>query len=449
MPDRDLPDVRIADGVYARARALAHELNLPADADRSQLISALARSRVIAPSLPVPFDDTRDLEDVLRVIPPEGLKVPPSVGWRIVPPKLPSRQPRYTIKVRAVMCADSDGTLAANISQAKVVDLLKAWSNLYYQAGLAYVLSQRVVLKDTAINQDFTVPPGLDMTTVDPPMTKAETDASFDVHNAARNTWARNHTGELVVFFRYGTKLKWDEQAKLWKVGPASFAFSGPDLEFVAMGQGDPPEAALMAHESGHYFHLGHTHGGLVSLTPEEAKQYPDWQTNPAHREAGAKLLRAKLAEGIRSFVDDQGHSPDSGLDILDADGLSDTQPDPGPTIFAYEFADACSPGTITEQVNLTSGVRAYSVTASREIIMSYFFRCAGLKRFTELQMDRIRYSLETPVFTGTVTTAAGNILPIQSRHHLIAPKYTRGKGPVVVKQPPLLARVSKRSRNR
>lgn len=449
MSNDDLPGLRIGEGVYARVRALAHELNLPSDANRSQLITALARRRVIAPSLPVAFDDTRDLEDLLRVIPPEGLKTPPSVGWRAVPPKLPSRQPHYTIKVRAVMCSDKDGSHAVNISQATLVQVFKAWSLLYYQAGLTFVLSQRVVLPDTMINQDFTVPSGLDMTTTDPPMTTAETDKSFDEHNAARSAWARDYSGELVVFFRYGTKLNWDETAQLWTVGPASFAFSGPEHEFVAMGLGNPPEAALLAHESGHYFHLGHTHGGLVSLTKEEAGQYPDWETNPAHRQAGAKLLRERLIEGIRSFVDDQGHSPDSGLDVLDADGLSDTQPDPGPTIFAYEFGDACAPGAITVQVNLTSGMRAYSVTASLQIIMSYFFRCAGLKRFTELQIDRIRYVLETPVLNGTVTTGGGSTLPILSRNHLIAPKYQRGQGPMIAKQLPWLVKVWQRLRNR
>lgn len=436
MPNDKLPGLRISDGVYARARDLARELNLPADATRSQLITALARGRVFAPSLPLAYDDTRDLEEVLRVIPPEGLKVPPKVGWKAVTPKLPQRTPLYTICVCAVMCADSDGSHAANISEAMLKDMLKALSNLYFQAGLKFVLSQRVVLKNTMINQDFTVPSGLDMTNPNPPMTDLARDTSFDEHNAARNEWARGYSGELVIFFRYGTKLIWNEAAKKWTVGPASFAFSGRDLEFVAMGQSSPPESVLLAHESGHYFHLDHTHGGLVSLTDEEKAKYPDWENNPAHRQAGAKILRERMAEGIRKFVDDQGHSPDLGLDVMDADGLSDTRPDPGPTIFAYEFGAPCDPGTISIQVNLISGVRPYSVIGSPEIIMSYFFRCPGMKRFTDLQIDRIRYVLETPVLTGTVTTAAGKTMPILSRHHLIAPKYKRGQGPVVATSP-------------
>ena len=436
MSNVALPGLRIGDGVYARVRDLARELELPADATRSQLMSALARSRVIVPSLPVAYDDTYDLEHMLRVIPPEGLKAPPKVGWRAVPPKLPQRKPQYSIRVRAVMCADSDGSHAANISEATVKDVLKALSSLYFQAGLKFVLSERVVLHNTEINQDFTVPSGLDMTSSAPPMTDTARDTSFDDHNAARNDWARNYPGELVIFFRYGTKLIWNETKKVWSVGPASFAFSGPDIEFVAMGQGDPPETVLLAHESGHYFHLGHTHGGLVSLSDAEKALYPDWENNPDHRLAGAKIMRDKLAEGIRKFVDDEGHSPDSGLDVLDADGLSDTRPDPGPTIFAYEFGASCDPGTITVQVNLASGVRAYSVIGSPDIIMSYFFRCPGMKRYSELQIDRIRYVLETPVLTGTVKTAAGKSLPILSRHHLIVPKYKRGWGPVVAMPP-------------
>jgi hypothetical protein len=37
--------------------------------------------------------------------------------------------------------------------------------------------------------------------------------------------------------------------------------------------------------------------------------------------------------------------------------------------------------------------------------------------------MDRIRQSLEQVTFTETVTTAAGNVRPVLSRHHLIAIK--------------------------
>ena len=430
-----------AHGSGRRVHALARQLNLPADATRSQLITALARSRVTVPSLPVAYDDTHDLEDVLRVIPSEGLKVPPQVGWRAVAPRVPQVKPEYTIRVRAVMCADSDGSHAANISETTLKDVLKAWSTLYFQAGLKFVLSKREVLANTMINQDFTIPSGLNMTSSDPPMTAKAREKSFDEHNAARSAWARNHPGELVVFFRYGTKLIWNETKKVWTVGPSSFAFSGPEHEFVGMGQGNPPEAVLLTHESGHYFHLGHTHGDLVSLTDAERAKFPDWEHNPDHRKAGEKILRDRLVEGIRNFVDDKGHSPDSGLEVLDADGLSDTRPDPGLAIFAYEFGTACGTGTITVQVNLTSGVREYTVAGSPELIMSYFFRCPGIKQFSQLQINRIRHVLKTPVLTGTVTTNGGTTLPILSRHHLIAPKLKPGRGPVVVTTPPLRGR--------
>jgi hypothetical protein len=428
VPNEDLPGLRIGDGVYARAHALVRELNLPADTTRSQLITALARSRVIAPSLPVAFDDTQDLEDVLRVIPHEELRVQPAVSWRAVVPTLAAREPRYTIHVRAVMCADSDGSHAANISEAKIGEALKAWSQLYYRAGLTFVLSQRVVLHDTMINQDFTVPPGLDFTNPAAPMTNDEVNKSNDKHDAARSAWARNYPGELVVFFRRGTKLRWSETAQTWYVDSAGNAYSGSQHEFVAMPQNDPPEAVLLAHESGHYFHLAHTHGDFVILkTAAEKALYADWKTNLEHRQEAANLLRSRLVEAIRSYVDDQSHSPESGLDVLDYDKFADTLPDPGPPIFAYEFGDACAaPGGITVQVNLTSGPRTYNVTGAQDNIMSYFFRCSGVKRFSEMQIDRIRHSLETPVFTGSMTTQGGNTLPILSRHHLIAPVTAR-----------------------
>lgn len=150
---------------------MARELKLPADATRSQLIKALARSRVIVPSLPPAYDDTLDLEDVLRVIASEGRKVPPNIGWRAVQPKVPPVKPVYTIHVRAVMCSDSDGSHAANIPESTLKEVLRALSKLYFHVGLKFVLSERVVLPNTEINQDFTVPSRLNLIGPTPPMT--------------------------------------------------------------------------------------------------------------------------------------------------------------------------------------------------------------------------------------------------------------------------------------
>jgi hypothetical protein len=427
---------RVGGAEQARALAVAREFGLPAGATRSELVAALVGGRIAVPSLRSAFDDTFDLVDVVRVIPPGALRAP-STGWRVVPPTIPSRTPHYTIRVRAVFCADSDGSHPTTVTKAHLPALLAGLSALYAPAGLTFALSSTTTLHDTTINQDFTVPSGLDYSSAGTePMTQAQIDASFDEHNAARSAWARKHRGELVIFFRYGTKFRWDPKAGQWYVGETSFAFSGPEHEFIAMGPWGPPEVALLAHEAGHHFHLGHTHNTLVSLTPAEAKQYADWQTNPAHQAAAAKILRARLVEAIRAYVDDEGNPPEFGLNVLDADKLADTPPDPGPSIFAYEFGTSCSAGSISVDVALASGVRTYLVSANRDLVMSYFFRCPGLKRFTDAQMDILRASLETATFTGKVTTPAGAVLPVLSRHHLIAPKLSTMPGDVVATPP-------------
>ena len=437
MSSEDQSNVLVSEAVHARAAALARELDLPADASRAQLMAALAASRVVAPSLREALDDTRDLEDVVVALPRGGLRVPPTVGWRATGPRIPGRTPRYQIRVRAVFCADDDGTNGSTITENQVVEFLKGVSTLYFQAGLTFMLSAAMPLKKTVINQDFTVPNGLDMTIEDPPpMTPKDTDASFDKHNAERSAWARAYPGELVIFFRHGTKLVWNTTTSVWEIRPGSFAFSGPEHEFVAMGQASPPEVNLFAHESGHYFHLGHTFNSLVTLTDAESKQYPHWDTSAADRAAGFEILRDRLAEGIRTYVADQGHPADQGLEVLDGDGLNDTPPDPAPPIYRYAFANECDTHPVTVDVNLATGLRTYAVAAPLDIIMSYFFRCAGLKRYSESQIDILRRSLEQATFTGTVTTTGGAVLPILSRHHLIRPQYKRDGGHQVAVPP-------------
>jgi hypothetical protein len=397
--------------VLARGREFARSAGLPDHATRAQLISALSRRRVIVPAMPEGFDDTGDLEHALRQLPAEGLLAPAKPGWRAVVPTLPSRQPRYTIRVRAVLCSDSTGKNAANISDAALTQLVANLSNVYYTAGLTFTHTKTVVA-DTTLNQDYTLPSGADMTATAKPITDEQATASFKEHNAARSNWARrNHTGELVVFFRYGTSVSWNDTAKTWELGPATHAFSGGEHEFVAMNQGT--ELLLMAHEMGHYFHLPHTHSEAARLNKEEQALYPDPDNDPADHEGRRKLVREKAIEAIRKYVDDKGHPAELGLNVFDGDKLSDTAPDPSGQIFHYEFKDSCTPKSITLDVLLKTGVRPYTLDPDRDLIMSYFFRCPGGKRFSEQQIDRIRQSLETKSAMPTGL----------SRNHLIAPK--------------------------
>jgi hypothetical protein len=146
--------------VRIRVEEAARRLNLPTDASRAQLLSALASSRVIEPTLPPPVDDSHDLEEVFRLIPPQGLGAPSRAVARPTGPRLPSRQPHYTIRVHAVLCSDNDGKNAVTHTKPELVKLLDGLSALYYQAGLSFVLSNVTTLKDTMINQDLTIRTG-------------------------------------------------------------------------------------------------------------------------------------------------------------------------------------------------------------------------------------------------------------------------------------------------
>jgi hypothetical protein len=403
--------VDIGKAVFDRAKALARELDLPEDSSRAQLSSALARSRMIVASQPVGFDDGDDLEHLIGHLPVEGLRAaPPLSGWRVVPARISTRKPLYHIRVRAVLCADSDGSKAAKLSEAQLTQLLKDLSNLYYHAGLMFTISAVVTVKDTMINQDFTLPAGADLKATAAPISKAEKDASCAEHNAVRNAWAKQHPGELVIFFRYGTAVNWKPKLGAWLV-EAGGGFSGAHHEFVAMNQGT--ELVLLGHELGHYFHLPHTHGDVASLTDAEKATYPNPDEIPADREGRRQLIIAKIAEGIRAYVDDQGHPAEQGLKVLDYDGFDDTPPDPGPPIFLYQYGDSCSHDALAVDVNLKAGVRSYTVDPDRHLLMSYYFRCGGQQRFSEKQIDRMRASLEKTTFPGS------NL----SRHHLIAIK--------------------------
>lgn len=352
---------------------------------------------------------------------PGAPAVPDTDGWQAGQPAMPGRTPRYRIRVRAVFCADTDGAHAATVTPIHVEQMLTLASQIYAAAGLSFALVETDTVKDTVLNQDVTITPTTDLTTVADPSKQYWWSKSFVEHNLARDDYARAHRGRLVVFFRRGTSVKWDDAAKVWVPGAASKAFSGSNGEFVAMGQGDA-DGRRFAHESGHYFHLNHTHTDLITLTDPEKAQYPNWQTSQADRDGGAAILKDRLAKAILKYVDKDGHPADEGLQVLDGDGLADTAPDPAPPIFRYVYGDACAPGPVTVDVPLATGSRPYTVSAPLDLTMSYFYACPGPKRFTPLQIDIIRRSLETEVFTTTVLNEINQTVPVLSRNHLIRP---------------------------
>ena len=349
--------------------------------------------------------------------------VPPGshpAGWQTSQPPMSPRTPHYRIRVRAVFCADDNGANAATVSAAQVEQMLTVASSIYAPAGLSLALASTETVPKTTLNQDVTIPPAADLTSTENPKDQYWWKPSFVQHNLDRDEYARKYRGQLVVFFRWGTGVKWDDTLKVWQVTGGG-AFSGSNQEFVVMGAGDA-NARRFAHESGHYFHLNHTHSTRALLTDAEKAQYPDWASNQAHRDAGAAILRARLAEAIRAYVDDQGHPAEEGLQAFDGDEIPDTAPDVGPHLFRYVYGDQCAPDPVTVDVPLASGKRPYTVSAPLDLSMSYFYDCPGPKSFSPTQINIARAALETKVLTTTVLNEINQPVPVLSRHHLIEP---------------------------
>jgi hypothetical protein len=221
----------------------------------------------------------------------------------------------YTIPVLAVLLADDDGSHAARLSGADLDSWLQATTAIYQRSGapLVFVRDPRTNLaapvRSTVMNHDCVTPADIDL--------EAETDRAADpeklcshaVTETRRYAYALEYPGAIVVLFRYGADApRFDEALGHWIVEPreAWFGYSGAFHPMVVGGPGKWGPSFL-AHEIGHYFALACTHGPL-----------------PASVAAANALLAA------------------SGPTIFDGDGLDDTAPDPGATLFTAAFGTAC-----------------------------------------------------------------------------------------------------------
>jgi hypothetical protein len=168
----------------------------------------------------------------------------------------------------------------------------------------------------------------------------------------------------------------------MWVVGPRTgYAYSWEDKEFVNFpskwGALHGPE---IAHESGHYLHLWHTHGPAPKTVDEAAKDIKDY----VNQKAGGDVSR--------------------GLEVFDPDrasGVNDTPPDPGPNFYAAvagALGNACTVNVSPHvPVDFGGGKKhTYNIATDRGDVMSYFKDCSTFEQhFSPDQVKRMRAALD------------------------------------------------------
>lgn len=177
------------------------------------------------------------------------------------------------------------------------------------------------------------------------------------------------------MFFVYGDKLTFDDNAGHWTLAPRTGGSSGWAGRYVNMPKGNP-EKNLLAHEVGHYLHCMHPFvGGVSSVSDAAAK--------------------------IKEYVESNGLSKDRGLEALDGDRdfVLDTPADAKSSIFVDEDLDKCGAVAHIDIPVMFSNnqQRTYTLAPDRLNVMSYFKDChaLGTHHLSSHQIRRLRNALE------------------------------------------------------
>ena len=349
-----------------------------------------------------PMYDDRDDLDVLLLSLSEAERQ--ELGFDKFPDDISSLQPApplslpvYDVKVKAILCANDDGSGGASEPNAVTADhirqVLEAANLIYQPAGIQFVYdlaSDFIQENNTLLNLDFTVPDGLDYNQPEssPPLSDDQIRELAQPHEDERQRVSRQYCGYMVLLFCDGNMLVYDSDLSRWVISSRSYAFSGSNLEFVALptGQGNIQGFGnLVAHETGHYFHQWHTHRAF-------------------HFADGWRLLVTvdELATLIRNAVDAGNVSVTDGLEMFDADisQVDDTPPDAGHRVFDTEYGShGCGPeDSITIPVSFSDGSsHSYTLQPDRGNIMSYFKHCLNIPmHFSSAQIVNMRRTLET-----------------------------------------------------
>ena len=244
------------------------------------------------------------------------------------------------VPVHVVLTADTDGSNAAQVTEADIAGWL-AKANTHWTGALRFELDSVVSVNDTKLSRDV------------PCMEGAKPGywaCSVDIQADAREAYALQPSlrDKLVVFVRHADGGGW----------------SNAGAHFLVVSDAEEPTMNLFSHEAGHYFWNDHTFG----VQP---------------------MSEAEAADEVREYVEKWNLSKDQGLGVFDADQwkIKDTPPDPGKKFWHSVKGDKCAvgPGSATHAlpVTFTDGVtHTYTLEPDRSNIMSYYTDCETMEPF-------------------------------------------------------------------
>ncbi len=299
------------------------------------------------------------------------------------------------VRVHAILTSNDDGSQAPTVTPTEIWIALANARPILAAANITITFdpnSDVSRMNSTLLNHDCTVAPGTNLNTGSKDIVPPQ---ECNLHAEERDRVARLFPGKLVMYFSSGDTLQWNKSAASWFYGPRGFHWSNHTNQFVAMANG-AQDGSVMAHEMGHYFHLGHT--------------FYAWPTTAA-----------EARNMISQYVSNVGGDKTRGLEVFDADGLADTPPDPGPDLFVAAGLNPCNvnDGTLLLGVFFGSPQQyVYAITPDRENLMSYWNKtCRGSPpHLSASQIARIRNALENANPPGAA-----------SRKHLVDPKVLHG----------------------
>lgn len=279
------------------------------------------------------------------------------------------------INVVVVRTAETNGTKPSLATAEGFKQQIERANLIYQGTGIQFKFNPATgfppIVNDSLLHHDFFLANGQSLAQ---PKTQ-EPQVNGTVHAQAKNNYVRaHHWGKLVVFSGVGDMMQYNDSQKKWEIVERTFAYSNmPDL-FVQWFNGDA-SVNVLAHEMGHYLHLGHTHGWL----PKDKNEFVDLVT-----------------KGITQW----GYTKDNVASMFDGDvgSITDTPSDPGPDLWKAITGDPCgNANSISVPVVLSGQSFNVNFVNDRRNIMSYFKECpfpAG-QNLSAQQAERMRNALE------------------------------------------------------
>lgn len=278
----------------------------------------------------------------------------------------------YDIRMVAILVANDNGSQPPTATPAAVAASVAMANEVFNPHGVNFLfdpatdiyrlnddrLTRDCLRRDHQVYTDPGVEPG------------AAPEFEGEALGKYRNEVALRFPGRVVVYFGAGSRYHWSAAEQRWVYGPRTYSWSNGEDEYVTMAYWAAGGDA-MAHEIGHYLHLGHVFWAQPASVADAVK-------------------------AIKQFVEVQGGSKDGVIQgLFEGDGIADTPPDPGPNVFTNQ----CDPAetSVTIPVTFADGSsRSYTMTPDRENIMSYWDkRCrGGHGRLSAGQFDIVRNAL-------------------------------------------------------